>query len=106
MRAVLDTNVLISSVIATGVPHETVVKGFSSEYHPYEVWLEDLEVPAEKLIGVEGEDFYQVMDGLNEERLVIAAKAVGLARVAIEGGTQYAREREVFERQIGKNQAI
>ena len=72
----------------------------------YEIWFEDLEVPAENIIGEEDQGFYQVMDGLNEERVVIAAEAVGLAQVAIDRATQYAREREVFERQIGSNQAI
>lgn len=72
----------------------------------YEVWFEDLEIPAENLIGDEDEGFYQVMDGLNEERVVIAAEAVGLARVALDRAVSYANEREVFDQQIGKNQAI
>ncbi|WP_254861522.1 acyl-CoA dehydrogenase family protein [Halovivax gelatinilyticus] len=72
----------------------------------YEVWFEDLEVPAENVIGEVGDGFSQVMDGLNEERVVIAAEAVGLARVAIDRAVQYAKEREVFDRQIGANQAI
>jgi len=85
---------------------EEIEKNIRAAVPSYEVWLEDLEVPADNLIGVEDEGFHQVMDGLNEERVVIAAEAVGLARVAIERATQYANEREVFGRQIGKNQAI
>lgn len=72
----------------------------------YEVWFEDLEIPANNLIGKEDRGFYQVLDGLNEERVVIAAESIGLARVAIDRATNYAKEREVFDRQIGRNQAI
>lgn len=85
---------------------EEIEKNIRAAVPSYEVWLEDLEVPAENLIGEEDSGFDQVMDGLNEERVVIAAEAVGLAKVAIEHATEYAKEREVFGRQIGKNQAI
>ncbi len=83
-----------------------IEKNIRAAVPSYEVWFEDLEIPAENLIGEEGNGFYQVMDGLNEERVVIAAEAVGLARVAIDRAVQYATEREVFDRQIGANQAI
>ncbi|SIR94078.1 acyl-CoA dehydrogenase [Haladaptatus litoreus] len=83
-----------------------IEKNIRAAVPSYEIWFEDLEVPAENLIGEEGNGFYQVMDGLNEERVVIAAEAVGLARVAIDRGVQYGIEREVFDRQIGSNQAI
>jgi acyl-CoA dehydrogenase len=72
----------------------------------YEVWFEDLAVPAENLIGEEDRGFYHVLDGLNEERVVIAAESVGLARVAIETAVDYASDREVFGSAIGSNQAI
>jgi acyl-CoA dehydrogenase len=89
-----------------GIDAREIEKNVRAAVPSYEVWFEDLEVPAENLIGEEDEGFYQVMDGLNEERVVIAAEACGLARVAIDRATQYAKEREVFDRQIGKNQAI
>lgn len=76
-----------------------VVSSFRVEY-------DDLRVPAENLIGEEGCGFYHVLDGLNEERLVIAAEAIGLGDLAIEKGVAYANEREVFGRSIGQNQAI
>ena len=85
---------------------EEIEKNVRPAVPSYEVWLEDLEVPAENLIGTAGNGFTQVLDGLNEERIVIAAESIGLARVAIEKATTYANEREVFGRQIGKNQAI
>jgi len=74
--------------------------------HSFELWFDDLEVPAKNLIGEEGEGFYQLLDGLNEERIVIAAECIGLGETAIERGATYANEREVFDRKIGKNQAI
>lgn len=76
-----------------------VVSSFRVEY-------DDLRVPADHLIGEEEWGFYHVLDGLNEERLVIAAEAVGLADLALEKGVAYANEREVFDRPIGKNQGI
>lgn len=85
---------------------EEIEKNIRAAVPSYEVWFEDLEIPTSHLIGEEGNGFYQVMDGLNEERVVIAAETVGLARVAIDRAVAYANEREVFNRQIGKNQAI
>ena len=83
-----------------------IPKTASNAVHSYELWFEDMRVPAENLIGEEGEGFYQVLDGLNEERVVIAAECIGLAEAAIMAGVDYANEREVFDRPIGKNQAI
>lgn len=83
-----------------------IEKNIRAAVPSYEVWFEDLEVPVGNLIGEEDNGFYQVMDGLNEERVVIAAESVGLARIAIDRAVQYAKEREVFDRQIGSNQAI
>ena len=88
------------------VETEEIEKNIRAAVPSYEVWFEDLRIPAENLIGEEGEGFYQVLDGLNEERVVIAAECVGLARVAIDRAVDYANEREVFDRPIGKNQAI
>jgi acyl-CoA dehydrogenase len=85
---------------------EEIEKNVRPAVPSYEVWLEDLEAPAENLIGEEGEGFYHVLDGLNEERIVIAAESIGLARAALDKATDYANEREVFGRPIGKNQAI
>lgn len=72
----------------------------------YRVEYGGLRVPADRLIGEEGQGFYHVLDGLNEERLVIAAEVIGLGDLAIETGVNYANEREVFGRLIGQNQAI
>lgn len=88
------------------VDTEEIEKNIRAAVPSYEIWFEDLEIPAKNLIGEEGNGFYQVMDGLNEERVVIAAEAVGLARAAIDRAVEYGKEREVFGRQIGQNQAI
>ena len=71
-----------------------------------ELFIDGLEVPAEDLIGEEGRGFEYILHGMNPERVLIAAEAVGLGRVALKRATQYAKERIVFNRPIGKNQAI
>jgi acyl-CoA dehydrogenase len=70
------------------------------------VHFDGLEVPASDLIGREGEGFRHILHGLNPERILIAAEAVGLGRAALARASAYARERIVFGRPIGQNQAI
>ncbi len=71
-----------------------------------EVLIEGLEVAEEDVVGTVGEGFYHLLDSLNPERIVIGIEAVGIGRAALERAVQYARERVVFDRPIGKNQAI
>lgn len=71
-----------------------------------EVFFDDLEVPAENLIGVEGQGFRYILDGMNAERILIAAECVGDGRWFLETAANYARERIVFERPIGQNQGV
>jgi acyl-CoA dehydrogenase len=85
---------------------EAIPKSASNAVHAYELWFDDLRVSAANLVGEEGNGFYHVLDGLNEERLVIAAECLGLGKLAIQRGVEYAIERVVFDRPIGKNQAI
>jgi acyl-CoA dehydrogenase len=85
---------------------KSIPKTATGAVHSYELWFEGARIPAENLIGEEGRGFYQVLDGLNEERLVIAAECIGLGEAAIMAGVDYADDREVFDRPIGKNQAI
>ncbi len=89
-----------------GLEIEKIDKTASNFVHSFELFFEDLRVPAENLIGEEGRGFYQMLDGLNEERLAIAAECVGLGEAAIEAGVGYANDREVFGGPIGANQAI
>lgn len=70
------------------------------------LFIDALEVPAEDRIGTEGHGFEYILHGLNPERILIAAEAVGLGRAALARAVHYAGERIVFERPIGQNQAI
>ncbi len=71
-----------------------------------EVFLDNLEVPAENLIGEEGKGFRYILDGLNAERILIAAECIGDGYWFVEHAANYARERVVFGRPIGQNQGI
>jgi acyl-CoA dehydrogenase len=71
-----------------------------------ELFIDGLKVPVEDLIGQEGLGFKYIMHGMNAERILIAAEAVGLGKVALRRATNYAKERVVFNRPIGQNQAI
>ncbi len=71
-----------------------------------ELLFEDLRVPAENLIGEEGEGFRYVLDAMNAERVLIAAECIGDGRFFIDRATARAKEREVFGRPIGENQGI
>jgi len=70
------------------------------------VFIDDLQVPADALVGEEGKGFYYLLEGLNPERVLIGAEAVGLGRAALKKAAAYARERVVFGRPIGQNQGI
>ncbi|MGF7159295.1 acyl-CoA dehydrogenase [Rhodoligotrophos appendicifer] len=70
------------------------------------IFIEDLEVPVEDRIGEEGKGFRMLLDSLNPERILIAAECVGLGRRALAKASDYAKERRVFGRPIGQNQAI
>lgn len=70
------------------------------------LFIEDLKVPADDLIGEEGKGFQYLLSGLNPERVLFAAEAVGLGRAALAKAATYANERIVFGRPIGKNQGV
>jgi acyl-CoA dehydrogenase len=71
-----------------------------------QVFIDNLEVPAENLIGEEGKGFRYILDGLNAERILIAAECIGDGYWFIDKGTAYAKDRVVFGRPIGQNQGI
>jgi acyl-CoA dehydrogenase len=71
-----------------------------------ELFIDDLRVPVEDRVGEEGHGFRYLLDGLNPERMLIAAEALGLGRVALERAVKYGNERIVFDRPITMNQAI
>ena len=71
-----------------------------------ELFFDDLRVPVENLIGKEGQGFRYILDGMNAERILIAAECIGDAKFFIDRASAYAREREVFGRPIGQNQGV
>jgi acyl-CoA dehydrogenase len=71
-----------------------------------ELFIADFEIPVEDRIGEEGRGFEYILHGMNPERILIAAEAVGLGRAALARATNYAKTRNVFNRPIGQNQAI
>jgi acyl-CoA dehydrogenase len=71
-----------------------------------EVFFDNLEIPAENLIGQEGMGFKYILDGLNAERVLIAAECIGDAYWLIDKARRYATERVVFDRPIGQNQGV
>jgi len=82
-------------------PIETMIN-----HHTTQVFFDDLELPADALIGREGEGFRYILDGMNAERILIASECIGDARWFLEKASAYARERRVFGRPIGQNQGI
>lgn len=75
-------------------------------HHACELFFDDLKVPAENLIGEQDKGFRVIMDGMNAERILIAAECIGDARYFIDKSAAYARERRIFGRPIGQNQGI
>ncbi len=71
-----------------------------------QMFIDELEVPVEDRIGEEGSGFTYILHGLNPERILVGVEAIGLGRAALRRATAYAKERVVFDRPIGQNQAI
>jgi alkylation response protein AidB-like acyl-CoA dehydrogenase len=71
-----------------------------------ELFFDELRVPAENLIGQEGKGFKYVLDGMNAERILIAAECIGDGRFFVDRASAYAKERQVFGRAIGANQGV
>ncbi len=82
-------------------PIETMIN-----HHTTELFIKDLEVPADNLVGVEGMGFRHIIDSWNAERILIASEALGDGRWFVERGAKYASERVVFGRPIGANQGV
>jgi acyl-CoA dehydrogenase len=71
-----------------------------------ELFIDDLRIPVADRVGEEGQGFRYILDGLNPERMLVAAEALGLGRAALRRAVRYAGEREVFGRPIGMNQGL
>ena len=94
MRLAQGSNIVINP-IRTMMNHATT-----------QIFFDDLRVPAENLIGEEGKGFRYILGGMNAERILIAAECIGDAKWFIAKATQYAKERELFDRPIGQNQGV
>ena len=75
-------------------------------HHSCELFFDDLHIPADNLLGAEGQGFKVILDGMNAERILIAAECVGDGRYFIDKATAYANNRVVFDRPIGQNQGV
>ena len=75
-------------------------------HHSTELFIQDLEIPAENLVGEEGMGFRYIIDGWNVERILVASESIGDGRWFVERGAKYAGERVVFGRPIGANQGV
>ena len=75
-------------------------------HHSTELFIEELEVPVDNLVGDEGKGFRYLLDGLNAERILIAAECIGDGRWFLDRSCGYAKERVVFDRPIGQNQGV
>src|SRR5207237_9265276 len=77
-----------------------------SNHATTELFFDDLEVPTDALVGEEGQGFRYLLDGLNAERILIAAECVGDGRWFVDRATKYAKERVVFNRPIGTQKGV
>lgn len=71
-----------------------------------ELFIDDLFVPEDRLVGEVDKGFYYLLDGLNPERIVVGMEGIGLGRAALDIASEYAKNRVVFDRPIGQNQAV
>ena len=88
------------------VEHILVHSGQNYDFELNQVFFDDLEIPADSLVGEEGKGFRYILSGMNAERILIAAECIGDARWLIKAATDYARDRKVFGKPIGQNQGI
>jgi len=75
-------------------------------HHTTELFFDDLDIPADALVGEEGRGFRYILDGMNAERILIAYECIGDCKFFIDRATAYASERTVFGRPIGQNQGV
>ena len=94
----------LKQAIGNGLTVQPIMNMVNHETN--ELFFENLEIPAENLIGEEGKGFKYILDGLNAERTLIAAECIGDGYWFIDKITKYANERIVFDRPIGKNQGV
>lgn len=88
--------------------HGVVIRPIKTllNHNTTEIFIENLEVPVENLIGNEGDGFKYILDGMNAERILVAQECVGDGRWLLQKAVDYANERKVFGRMIGQNQGV
>ncbi len=94
----------IEQAMASGMSVRPIANMVNHETN--ELFFDNVEIPEENLLGVEGQGFRTILDGLNAERTLIAAECIGDGYWFIERATRYALDREVFGRKIGQNQGV
>lgn len=97
---------LLADLQAPGVEIRPIPKLGRNAVASCQVFYDNLVVPVEDRVGEEGQGFRYLLDGLNPERILVAAEALGIGRVALKRAVDYAKSRVVFDRPIGANQGI
>ncbi|MCR2811328.1 MULTISPECIES: acyl-CoA dehydrogenase family protein [unclassified Microbacterium] len=97
---------LVDYKSAQGIEIRSIEKHGMNAIQTCEVFFDDAFVPSARLIGEEGQGFRYLLDALNRERLVMSAEAIGVGRAALARAVTFAKDRVVFDRPIGANQAI
>lgn len=105
-RKTLGMSLFLMDLKQPGVEIREIEKLGRHAVDSNELLLDNVRVPASDMVGEEGNGFYHLIAGLNPERLLVAAEAVGIGKAALNLAVKYANERVVFGRPIGKNQAI
>ncbi|GAA1517478.1 acyl-CoA dehydrogenase family protein [Nocardioides humi] len=99
-------SLILVDLSAPGVRIQPIRKIGRNAVDSNEIYFDDVVVEASDLVGSEGEGFRYLLDGLNGERMMIAAESVGFGRWSLETAVDYARQRVVFDRPIGMNQSV
>ena len=105
-RKTLGMSLFLMDLKSEGITIREIEKLGRHSVDSNELFLDNVRVPATDLVGEEGRGFYHLLSGLNPERLMVAAEAVGIGRAGLDLGIRYAKERIVFNRPIGQNQGI
>jgi acyl-CoA dehydrogenase len=105
-RATDGLSLFVVDLTGPGVEMRAIPKMGRNAVSSYEVFLDDLRVPASGLVGTEGRGFTYLLDGINPERILLAHEALGIGRAALRRAVAYAKQRVVFDRPIGQNQGV
>jgi alkylation response protein AidB-like acyl-CoA dehydrogenase len=105
-KKTLGMSLFLMDLKSEGITIREIEKLGRAAVDSNELFMDNVRVPASDLIGEEGQGFYHLISGLNPERLLIAAEAIGIGKAALKLAVNYANERTVFNRPIGQNQGI